>query len=1750
MATTITGTNAADVITVVESDVTVNAGAGNDTITIASGSRNVIHGDAGDDTIVVNKNAGTGNKIYGDTGDDTINAQESINAVTIYGGDGVDKLYGGAGKDTLQGGAGNDELYGGAGDDTLLGGADDDILNGGDGNDSLNGGTGNDTMTGGVGSDTFVHYQTHGNTTVTDYTAGEDVIQIASGAISGTEIVNGTDVKFTVGSGSVTVKNGTNQAISLVDKNSSYTVFAGNGKLKGGAGVDKLYGGDGEDTLQGGAGNDELYGGAGDDTLLGGADDDILNGGDGDDSLNGGTGNDTMTGGAGSDTFVHYQTHGNTTVTDYTAGEDVIQIASGSINGTEIVNNTDVKFTVGSGSVTVQNGVGKAISLVDKNSSYTVFAGNGKLKGGAGVDKLYGGDGEDTLQGGAGNDELYGGAGDDTLLGGADDDILNGGDGDDSLNGGTGNDTMTGGAGSDTFVHYQTHGNTTVTDYTAGEDVIQIASGSINGTEVVAGNDVKFTVGSGSVTVKNGTNQVISLEDSRGSYTVSARSIVLGSDFTGTMSASKYLSTLTVIDGSVATSGVTLKGNGNNNVLKGGSGDDTLYGSAGNDMLYGNNGNDTFVFDKHYKGNNSICDYEEGKDVVRFADDMQITGFAYNTETNNAIALDLNTGGTINISSVYGKTIALKDQNDSDSVIAIGTSNNDSLSGTSGDDILYGDSGRDTLSGGAGNDVLYGGDSNDTLTGGLGNDTFVYESGTDTVTDYTNNSTETDIVRIEGTAISNVGHSGNTFVLLTSNDTGTKGQVWLTDALGKPVKIEDNHGLYSVTRIQSDYGWTNTLTIGDDFSDSSNSFDASDLTFASVIDASAMTKNITITGRADGSIISTGQGDDTLIGGAGGDTLTGGSGNDIFVYDSGTDTITDYTNNENETDILRIESTTISDVWESTANNIIVDTSNNGRVRLLDAAGKSVKIEDNHGAYTISGISTNPTIILGSHDSDGIFDASDLTFAKVIDASGMEDNITVTGNTKDNVIYAGKAGSIITGGAGSDTFICSTGHHDTITDYANNTEEKDVLRIEGSSVGSATVENGSNVKLAFVGGSVTLNGAVDKVVKVEDARGNYSISKLAATPTITLGSDYTGSAFDASGLAFVQTIDAADTTQAVAITGNANNNVIYAGGRYSDALTGGTGSDTYVVTQKLASDAVLTINQGDNGVGDTDILQFQKINKEDVRYSLQDNVLTIMHSSGGTISVTDWYTNPLTSVIFADGSMSNEQINACLPSHSDQPVTQQSVIKSFMRSLDDATKIAGTSTSVKSALDVALTFASNFAYTSWDNLVRAFKNDITTYAKMEEGHNSDWLNIENSATHQIVNTIVEPGIDRFLKDYCGIVLLYDDDYLYYENGELNYNNLLNGNNVALQFDTGAITGSDAGGSTIKTAESIVPENGKLANMITATPGGTTTINGLTFHWPEVDSDAKQTMINALNTWWAKEGLDLIEESYGMSFYEEDVSARDIEVMFVEPTNPSYDTNLLAFVTYLPDDDGVNTNLTLNINMKYYNEISDENGATESDTTSEYLDRTIAHELTHAVMAANITGFANLPKCIKEGSAELVHGIDDVRAGSILTLTNLGIVGTTTYRDKDGNIIKQLPTSQDRSERLDEALKLNTDSNDTYAAGYMLLHYFAKQVADYWNGASSNQMSGMLASSGTDSITSVLDVTPSAMDGNASASVLDMASSVTDSVASPLDLASVQVAMLDFADHPYISDSFSGIQQEESKNDSLFITGNV
>jgi len=134
--------------------------------------------------------------IFGLSGDDYI--QGGGGSDYIDGGEGADIIYGDlngivAGTDNL-----NDTIFGGEGNDFLFGGAGNDSLNGGNGNDLLSGESGGDILTGGAGSDIFRFFTppllnangqldsfsnftaSLGVDTITDFTPGEDKIQLSN----------------------------------------------------------------------------------------------------------------------------------------------------------------------------------------------------------------------------------------------------------------------------------------------------------------------------------------------------------------------------------------------------------------------------------------------------------------------------------------------------------------------------------------------------------------------------------------------------------------------------------------------------------------------------------------------------------------------------------------------------------------------------------------------------------------------------------------------------------------------------------------------------------------------------------------------------------------------------------------------------------------------------------------------------------------------------------------------------------------------------------------------------------------------------------------------------------------------------------------------------------------------------------------------------------------------------------------------------------------------------------------------------------------------------------------------------------------------------------------------------------------------------------------------------------------------------------------------------------------------------------
>ena len=290
-------------------------------------------------------------KISGGSGADNFVGNLADNA--LFGNAGDDTLRGGDGNDFLRGDAGDDVSYGGDGDDQLFAGpgdTGDDTLNGDAGADTLGGGAGNDVMDGGTGSDLLFGG------------SGNDSLQ--GGAGTGADVIwaGGGDDTADGGDGNDTLGGGAGRD-TIMGEGGADTIYAGRGadadSVNGGAGNDTAFASGGNDIVEGGSGADELFGGGGDDSI---------DGGTGSDSLYGGAGDDTLTGGSDADTLFFAGDHGDDTVTDFSASQDILFLEN------TVTDFTDLASVQAASTETTQGGVSGL--LIDTGGGNSIFLQN------------------------------------------------------------------------------------------------------------------------------------------------------------------------------------------------------------------------------------------------------------------------------------------------------------------------------------------------------------------------------------------------------------------------------------------------------------------------------------------------------------------------------------------------------------------------------------------------------------------------------------------------------------------------------------------------------------------------------------------------------------------------------------------------------------------------------------------------------------------------------------------------------------------------------------------------------------------------------------------------------------------------------------------------------------------------------------------------------------------------------------------------------------------------------------------------------------------------------------------------------------------------------------------------------------------------------------------------------------------------------------------------------------------------------
>ena len=696
--------------------------------------------------IVVNMNGG----------DDRFSATGNLAAligVTVDGGAGNDTILGSNGQDLLIGGEGNDFIDGQQGNDTALMGAGDDVFqwDPGDGNDVVEGQDGSDTLLfNGSAANEIMTASANGgralftrnvanivmdlndvesldiaalggaDTIVVNDLSGTDVTEVnidLASAIGGTagdsaaDIVtvnatNGDDIVDLFGSGAslailglaarVNIAHSEGASDSLVihglggnDGITASTLPAGVAKLTldGGTGDDTLLGSQGADTLIGGEGDDFVFGDNGNDIALLGAGDDVFQWDPGD-------GNDTIEGGADVDQLLFFGSG---------AGEDINILANGGralflrnvANVTMDLNDVeriDYRALGGTDNITIGDLSGTDVTQI----GIDLRGPNGGGDGAADTVTVSGTNGADVIDivgdsGGIGvsglaaqigifhqeqaNDRLVvnGLGGDDlidagsleadgiklTMNGGLGNDVLIGSEGDDLINGGDGDDVALMGAGDDVFVWNPGDDNDTVEGQDGFDGLV------FNGSNVAEAINIAANGGRLLLT-RNVANVVMDLNDVEEiafNALGGADTISIG-DLAGT-DASVIRLNLGGADGQA-----------DKVILSGTGGDDVIQVMTGDDGVVR---------------------------VFGLASVIEISGF------DSLDQLIVNALGGNDVIEASGLDAGLAFVGD----------------GGTGDDVLVGGNGNDSLFGGIGDDVLIGGPGLDILDGGVGSNIII-----------------------------------------------------------------------------------------------------------------------------------------------------------------------------------------------------------------------------------------------------------------------------------------------------------------------------------------------------------------------------------------------------------------------------------------------------------------------------------------------------------------------------------------------------------------------------------------------------------------------------------------------------------------------------------------------------------------------------------------------------------------------------------------------------------------------------------------------------------------------------------------------------------------------------------------------------------------------------------------------------------------------------------------------------------------
>ncbi len=678
---------------------------------------------------------------------------------------------------------------------------------------------------------------------------------------------------------------------------------------------------------------------------------------------------------------------------------------------------------------------------------------------------------------------------------------------------------------------------------------------------------------------------------------------------TGALSAGDVF-TLTILPITGTEGNDTRIGTGGDDVIQGLAGDDVLQGLAGNDLLDGGPGidsmtgglgHDTYVVD--VAGEVVMEALNQGTDTVHSSVtytlganvenlvltgtgaingtgnslNNSLTGNSANNQLNGGAGADTMTGGPGNDTYVVANIgdVAIELANEGIDLVQ------SAITYTLGADVEHLTLTGSTAIDGTGNildNIIKGNSTANILSGGAGNDTYVVGTG-DTVVELANEGidmvqtavtwtlgADVENLTLTGTgAISGVGNPLDN--ILTGNRganalDGGGGADSLIGGLGNDTYVVDNAGDVVIENVNEGTDTVRsamTYALGTDVENLM-------LIGSTAVSGTGNSLNNMLTGNGVANTLTGLDGNDTLDGGGGTDILTGGLGNDTYVVDDAGDIVTENLNEG--TDLVRssVSYALATDVEHLTLTGIIA----------IDGIGNALsnKLTGNSAANQLAGGAGNDTYVVSTGDAviEYAGEGTDTVRSNVswtLDSNLEHLRLTGTaaingeGNSLANTLRGNDAANVLTGGAGNDIYVVSTG--DTVIEYAG--EGTDTVRSTVSWMLDSNLEH------------LTLMGTA-----AIDATGNM------------LNNTLTGN--------------------------NAENQLV--GGMGNDMLRGGLGNDTYLITRGEGLDVIV---ENDSKAGNSDRLQYgAAINPLDLIISRQvDDLRLAVHGTADQVTIKDWY---------------------------------------------------------------------------------------------------------------------------------------------------------------------------------------------------------------------------------------------------------------------------------------------------------------------------------------------------------------------------------------------------------------------------------------------------------------------------------------------------------------------------------------------